>query len=127
METNGPAEFRPPAGAILLLVEEDETVAGGALRGWADGVGEIQHLWTAVAARGDRALPRRGLRPDSRRRQLREADDFAAGFFAAGFLAFGLGAFGRPFDARRFFAASRSSVSESSTISPNASRSCIAS
>jgi hypothetical protein len=35
-------EFRAPTGALLVLVTGDETVAGGALRRWADGVGEIK-------------------------------------------------------------------------------------
>ena len=33
-------EFRPPTGALLLLVE-----------GWGDGVGEIKRIWTAPAHR----------------------------------------------------------------------------
>lgn len=32
-------EFLPPTGALLLAVAGEETVAGGALRRWAAGVG----------------------------------------------------------------------------------------
>ena len=46
-----PAEFRPPTGAMLLIVENDETLAAGALRRWADGIGEIKRMWTASAHR----------------------------------------------------------------------------
>jgi ribosomal protein S18 acetylase RimI-like enzyme len=45
------AEFRPPTGALLLVVEGGETIAGGALRRWADGTGEIKRMWTAPAHR----------------------------------------------------------------------------
>jgi ribosomal protein S18 acetylase RimI-like enzyme len=45
------AEFAPPAGALLLAVIDGETVAGGALRRLADGVGEIKRMWTAPAHR----------------------------------------------------------------------------
>jgi GNAT superfamily N-acetyltransferase len=44
-------EFRPPTGALLLLVDGDETIASGALRRWADGVGEVKRVWTAPAHR----------------------------------------------------------------------------
>jgi hypothetical protein len=40
-------EFRAPTGALLVLIAGDETVAGGALRRRADGVGEIRRMWTA--------------------------------------------------------------------------------
>jgi ribosomal protein S18 acetylase RimI-like enzyme len=40
-------EFLPPTGALLLLVSGAETVAGGALRRLADGVGEVKRMWTA--------------------------------------------------------------------------------
>jgi ribosomal protein S18 acetylase RimI-like enzyme len=45
------AEFRHPVGALLLAVQDGETVAGGALRRLADGVGEIKRMWTAPAHR----------------------------------------------------------------------------
>jgi ribosomal protein S18 acetylase RimI-like enzyme len=41
------AEFAPPTGAVLVAVAGGETVAGGALRRWADGIGEIKRMWTA--------------------------------------------------------------------------------
>jgi len=47
LELYGPGEFRPPTGAMLIIVEGDETVAGGALRRWSDGIGEIKRMWTA--------------------------------------------------------------------------------
>jgi len=37
--------------ATLVVVEGDETVAGGALRRWADGIGEIKRMWTAPGHR----------------------------------------------------------------------------
>jgi ribosomal protein S18 acetylase RimI-like enzyme len=61
MEAYGPAEFQPPTGAIVLIVEGDETVAGGALRRWADGIGEIKRMWTAPMHRR-RGHARRVLR-----------------------------------------------------------------
>ena len=45
-------EFMPPRGAFLVVRDGDRTVAGGALRRLADGVGEIKRLWTAPEARG---------------------------------------------------------------------------
>jgi ribosomal protein S18 acetylase RimI-like enzyme len=62
------AEFAPPTGALLVAVAGGETVAGGALRRWADGVGEIKRMWTAPehrrrghAARILAALERRAV------------------------------------------------------------------
>jgi polar amino acid transport system permease protein len=52
MQAYDAAEFRPPTGALLLLVGPGgETLAGGALRRWADGIGEIKRMWTAPAHR----------------------------------------------------------------------------
>lgn len=45
------AEFEPPHGALVLLVAGGETIAGGALRTLADGVGEVKRMWTAPAHR----------------------------------------------------------------------------
>jgi ribosomal protein S18 acetylase RimI-like enzyme len=45
------AEFQPPTGTLLLVVAGGETLAGGALRRWADGIGEIKRMWTAPAHR----------------------------------------------------------------------------
>jgi ribosomal protein S18 acetylase RimI-like enzyme len=45
------AEFAPPRGALVLLVAGEETIAGGALRTFAAGVGEIKRMWTAPAHR----------------------------------------------------------------------------
>ena len=45
------AEFAPPVGALLLAVVDGETIAGGALRRLADGVGEVKRMWTAPAHR----------------------------------------------------------------------------
>jgi ribosomal protein S18 acetylase RimI-like enzyme len=46
------AEFAPPTGTLLLLAgPERETLAGGALRRWGDGIGEIKRMWTAPAHR----------------------------------------------------------------------------
>jgi GNAT superfamily N-acetyltransferase len=45
-------EFLPPAGAFIVLEVDGVTVAGGALRRMAAGVGEIKRMWTAPAQRG---------------------------------------------------------------------------
>jgi ribosomal protein S18 acetylase RimI-like enzyme len=46
------AEFAPPMGAFLVVEAGRETVAGGALRRLADGIGEIKRMWTAPSHRG---------------------------------------------------------------------------
>jgi GNAT superfamily N-acetyltransferase len=46
------AEFGPPTGAFLLATDGRETIAGGGLRRWAEGVGEIKRMWTSPAHRG---------------------------------------------------------------------------
>jgi GNAT superfamily N-acetyltransferase len=45
-------EFLPPAGAFLVLESAGVTLAGGALRRLAPGVGEIKRMWTAPNHRG---------------------------------------------------------------------------
>jgi GNAT superfamily N-acetyltransferase len=45
-------EFFPPAGAFLVLESDGITLAGGALRRLAPGVGEIKRMWTAPDHRG---------------------------------------------------------------------------
>jgi GNAT superfamily N-acetyltransferase len=70
LESVGPAEFRPPTGALLLLVHDDETLAGGALRRWSEGIAEIKRMWTAPAHR------RRG----HARRILAALEDVARGY-----------------------------------------------
>jgi ribosomal protein S18 acetylase RimI-like enzyme len=45
-------EFVPPVGAFVIVQNGFETVAGGALRRFADGVGEIKRMWTAPSHRG---------------------------------------------------------------------------
>jgi ribosomal protein S18 acetylase RimI-like enzyme len=44
--------YTPPVGAFLVVESDGATVAGGALRRLADGVGEIKRMWTAPAHRG---------------------------------------------------------------------------
>ena len=44
-------EFEPPDGAFLVLVEGDETVAGGALRKLSPQVCEVKRMWTAPGHR----------------------------------------------------------------------------
>jgi GNAT superfamily N-acetyltransferase len=46
------SEFGPPTGAFLLATTGTETIAGGALRRWSAGVGEIKRMWTNPAHRG---------------------------------------------------------------------------
>jgi len=45
-------QFHPPEGAFLILEADGVTLAGGALRKLADGIGEIKRMWTAPAQRG---------------------------------------------------------------------------
>jgi GNAT superfamily N-acetyltransferase len=45
-------EFLPPSGAFIVLEVDGVTVAGGALRRLAAGVGEIKRMWTAPTHRG---------------------------------------------------------------------------
>ncbi len=40
-------EFEPPDGAFLVLLEEGETVAGGALRRFSAQSCEVKRMWTA--------------------------------------------------------------------------------
>lgn len=63
------AEFLPPDGELLLLLEDGAAVAGGAFRRHPDpGTAEVKRMWTAAAHR------RRGLA----RRVLAELEDRAA-------------------------------------------------
>ena len=45
-------EFLPPQGAFLIIEADGVTLAGGALRKLADGIGEIKRMWTTPAERG---------------------------------------------------------------------------
>ncbi len=51
IDHHAPAEFRPPDGVFLLAVAGAETVAGGAIRRWSDGIAEIKRMWTHPAHR----------------------------------------------------------------------------
>ncbi|MEU2349115.1 GNAT family N-acetyltransferase [Modestobacter sp. NPDC049651] len=63
------AEFLPPDGELVLLLEDGAPVAGGAYRRHPDpGTAEVKRMWTAAAHR------RRGLA----RRVLTELEDRAA-------------------------------------------------
>lgn len=48
-------EFAPPDGALLVVVEDDRPVAGGAFRRYDAGTAELKRIWTARTHR------RRGL------------------------------------------------------------------
>jgi GNAT superfamily N-acetyltransferase len=52
LDHGSPTDFLPPAGAFLILEEEGVTIAGGALRRLAPGVGEVKRMWTAPERRG---------------------------------------------------------------------------
>jgi GNAT superfamily N-acetyltransferase len=55
------AEFLPPQGELVLLLEDGVPVAGGAFRRHADpGTAEVKRMWTAAAHRR-RGLGRRTL------------------------------------------------------------------
>lgn len=41
------AEFTPPDGALLVVVEDGEPVAGGAFRRYDAGTAELKRIWTA--------------------------------------------------------------------------------
>jgi ribosomal protein S18 acetylase RimI-like enzyme len=60
IEAHEAAEFEPPAGTFLIARVGEETVAGGGLRRWSDGIAEIKRMWTAPAHRG-RGYARRVL------------------------------------------------------------------
>src|SRR3712207_3235321 len=52
LESREAAEFLPPRGAMLLVVEAGETIAGGAVAPLSGEVAEIKRMWTAPAHRG---------------------------------------------------------------------------
>ncbi|MBB4985417.1 MULTISPECIES: GNAT family N-acetyltransferase [Streptomyces] len=54
------AEFAPPHGAFLLLLEQGRPVAGGAYRRYDDDTAELKRIWTHSAHRR-RGLARRVL------------------------------------------------------------------
>ncbi|MEU2230759.1 GNAT family N-acetyltransferase [Streptomyces vietnamensis] len=54
------AEFAPPHGAFLLLLEEGRPVAGGAYRRYDESTAELKRIWTHSAHRR-RGLARRVL------------------------------------------------------------------
>jgi GNAT superfamily N-acetyltransferase len=54
------AEFAPPHGAFLLLLEQGRPVAGGAYRRYDDTTAELKRIWTHSAHRR-RGLARRVL------------------------------------------------------------------
>ncbi|MER5864120.1 GNAT family N-acetyltransferase [Kitasatospora sp. NPDC002040] len=54
------AEFEPPDGLLLLLLEDGEPVAGGAYRRHGEGTAELKRMWTHSAHRR-RGLARRVL------------------------------------------------------------------
>src|SRR3954452_22662200 len=60
LDAYSPYEFFPPAGAFLVLEAGGITLAGGALRRFGTGVGEIKRMWTAPDHRG-RGYSRRVL------------------------------------------------------------------
>ncbi|GAA2668580.1 GNAT family N-acetyltransferase [Streptomyces lunalinharesii] len=63
------AEFAPPRGAFLLLLQDGAPVAGGAYRRYAPDTAELKRIWTHHAHR------RRGLA----RRVLAALEEHAAG------------------------------------------------
>nr|CTQ96305.1 Acetyltransferase [Kibdelosporangium sp. MJ126-NF4] len=55
LKTYPASRFAPPHGAFVLLVENDEAVAGGAFQRYSDDTAELKRIWTHTAHR------RRGL------------------------------------------------------------------
>jgi GNAT superfamily N-acetyltransferase len=51
MSTVDIAEFDPPAGAFLVLLDGDTVVAGGGLRRLSDDTCEVKRMWTAAGHR----------------------------------------------------------------------------
>jgi GNAT superfamily N-acetyltransferase len=45
------SDLVPPRGVLLLLVEDGETIAGGALAPLEDGIAQVKRLWTGPAHR----------------------------------------------------------------------------
>jgi GNAT superfamily N-acetyltransferase len=67
------AEFAPPDGSLLVVVENEEPVAGGAFRSYDETTTELKRIWTArehrhrglgrfVLAQLEAAIARRGYR-----------------------------------------------------------------
>jgi GNAT superfamily N-acetyltransferase len=40
-------DFDPPSGAFVVVCLDGRVVAGGGVRRWADGIGEIKRMWVA--------------------------------------------------------------------------------
>ncbi|WP_137874637.1 GNAT family N-acetyltransferase [Rhodococcus sp. Q] len=55
LTTHPGEEFAPPDGALLILVEDGEPVAGGAFRRYDETTAELKRIWTSAGHR------RRGL------------------------------------------------------------------
>ncbi|MFD6518029.1 GNAT family N-acetyltransferase [Rhodococcus sp. NPDC060176] len=55
LTTHPAAEFTPPDGVLLIFVEDDEPVAGGAFRRYDTQTAELKRIWTSSRHR------RRGL------------------------------------------------------------------
>jgi GNAT superfamily N-acetyltransferase len=51
LRSRGAEDFVPPRGVLLLLVEDGETIAGGALAPLQQGVAEVKRMWTGPAHR----------------------------------------------------------------------------
>jgi GNAT superfamily N-acetyltransferase len=47
-----PEDFSPPGGAFVALYEADRAVAGGGVKRFADGVGEIKRMYVVPDRRG---------------------------------------------------------------------------
>jgi polar amino acid transport system permease protein len=56
-----PGDFEPPAGALLLLLEGGEPVAGGAFRRYDEDTAEFKRIWT-LSSRRRQELARRVAR-----------------------------------------------------------------
>lgn len=65
-EESTPADFVPPSGAFVALIDDGATVAGGAFRRLDDDTAELKRIWVAPTAR-QRGLGRRVLAELERR------------------------------------------------------------
>ena len=50
-EAREASDFVPPRGVLLVLVEDGETIAGGALAPLQEDVAEVKRMWTGPAHR----------------------------------------------------------------------------
>jgi GNAT superfamily N-acetyltransferase len=63
------ADFDPPRGTFIVLIQDDETLAGGGIRPWSADTCEVKRMWTAPGhrRRGYASVVMRALEDAARR------------------------------------------------------------